>query len=210
MPEGDMAERFGNNSMAGIDLFRKTKSNFVYGLSGGFLFGNDVTEPGLMSSIVTSEGEIIGIDGLIADVRVYERGYQMSAVVGKIFPVSKLNPNSGIIVMAGPGFMQHKIRIETINNTVPMLDGDYRKGYDRLSNGFELREFIGFVSFGNRQLVNFYGEFEFIQAFTENRRSHNFDNPALNGEKRTDLLFGFKVGWIMPFYKKKPKEFYFY
>jgi hypothetical protein len=153
---------------------------------------------------------VIGADGLVADVRVYERGYQFSAAFGKIFPVSKLNPNSGIMLMAGPGFMQHKIRIESIGNTAPQINEDYRKGYDRLSNGFELREFIGFVSFGNRQLVNFYAGIELIQAFTENRRDHTFDNPSLAGQKRTDLMYGFKVGWIIPFYKKKPKEFYMY
>jgi hypothetical protein len=209
-PGGDLADRFGNSAMAGGDILRKTKSNWVWGVSGGFSFGNQVNEPGLMSAIVTSDGEIIGIDGYIADVRVFQRGYQVSAAIGKIFPVSKLNPNSGILVMGGPGFLQHKIRIETIGNTVPMLDGDYRKGYDRLSNGIEMREFIGFVSFGNRQLVNFYAGIELIQAFTENRRTHNFDDATLNGEKRTDLLFGIKAGWIIPLYKKKPKDFYFY
>ncbi|HEX5003457.1 MAG TPA: hypothetical protein VFW78_13260 [Bacteroidia bacterium] len=209
-PGGDLADRFGNCSMAGMDLLHKTSHNLVFGLSGGFIFGNNIKEPGLMSAITTSGGEIIGADGLIADVRVFERGYQLSGAIGKIFPVSKLNPNSGILLMGGPGFLQHKIRIETIGNTVPMLNKEYRKGYDRLTNGLELREFIGFVSFGNRQLVNFYAGIECIQAFTGNRRSYNFDNAALNGEKRTDLLFGLKVGWIMPFYKKKPKEYYLY
>jgi len=209
-PGGDLADRFGNCSMAGLDLLHKTSHNVVYGLSGGFIFGSKINEPGLMSAITTSGGEIIGIDGLIANVRVFERGYQFSAAMGKIFPVNKLNPNSGILLMGGPGFLQHKIRIESIGNTVPMLNKEYRKGYDRLTNGLEFREFIGFVSFGNRQLVNFYAGLEFIQAFTENRRSYNFDNADLNGEKRTDLMFGLKVGWIMPFYKKKPKEYYLY
>ena len=209
-PGGDLADRFGNHAMAGLDLIRKTKSGYLFGLSGGFIFGNQVNEPNLMSSITTSDGYVIGADGFLADVRVYQRGYQFSLALGKIFPVSRLNPNSGIMLMAGPGFMQHKIRIEAIGNTAPQLNEDYRKGYDRLSNGFELREFIGFVSFGNRQLVNFYAGIELIQAFTENRRSHNFDDPRLNGEKRTDLMYGFKVGWILPFYKKKPKEYYFY
>lgn len=210
MPGGDLADRFGNNTMIGFDLTRKTKKNLIYSISGGFIFGNDVKEPGLMSQITTSTGFVIGADGLLADVRVYERGYQFSANIGKIFPVSQINPNSGIMVMAGPGFMQHKIRIESIGNTTPQLEDDYRKGYDRLSNGWELHEFVGFVSFGSRQLVNFYGGFEFIQAFTENRRSYNFDNPSLNGQNRVDLMMGFKVGWIIPFYKKKPKDFYYY
>lgn len=210
MPGGDLADRFGNSTMIGFDVIRKSKTNFLYGLSGGFIFGNTVHEPGLMSQITTTDGYVIGADGLYADIRVYQRGYQISAAFGKIFPIGKMNPNSGIMLMAGPGFLQHKIRIEPIGNTAPQLETDYRKGYDRLSNGFELREFIGIVSFGNRKLVNFYGGIELIQAFTENRRSHNFDDPKLNGEKRTDLMYGIKVGWIIPFYKKKPKEYYLY
>lgn len=210
VPGGDMKDRFGTASMLSGDFLFKTSKNLVYGITAGFIFGSQVDEKGLFDGISTSEGQIIGLDGLYADVRTFERGYHVSATLGKIFTFKKPNPNSGIIVTGGPGFLQHKIRIEAIGNTVPGLRNDYKKGYDHLTNGIQLREFIGFISFGNRQLINFYGGFEFIQGFTANRRDYNFNEPGIKDDNRLDLLYGFKLGWILPLYKKKPAQYYLY
>lgn len=211
MPEGDLKDRFGFTNILGGNLLFKTKKNFIWGVTAGYIFGNDVKEPGLLSSITTKDGLIIGLDGLYAEMRIFERGYHLNATFGKVFTFNKPNPNSGIVIMGGPGFIQHKIRIENIGNTVPALRGDYIKGYDRLTNGFQLQEYIGFVYFSNRQLVNFYGGFDFIQGFTEGRRDYNFDNPEQkDNKKRIDLLFGIKIGWVVPLYKKKPAAYYLY
>ncbi|MFZ9943163.1 MAG: hypothetical protein ACO3O0_06105 [Bacteroidia bacterium] len=209
-PGGDLADRFGSNSMLGGEVLYKDKRNFVYGFSTGFIFGDQIKEPKLMSDLYTPEQQIIGLDGLYAEIRIFERGYHFGPAVGKIFSFKKPNPNSGIMLLVSPGFLQHKIRIEDIGNTVPALRGDYKKGYDRLTNGFRLQEFIGFVYFSNRQLANFYAGFEFIQGFTQLRRDYVFDDQAIDRGQRLDLMYGFKLGWTMPLYKKKPKAFYFY
>jgi hypothetical protein len=210
LPGGDMNDRFGNNSILGGNFIRKTKKNFLFGFSGGFIFGDQVNQPGLLDAIATETGQIIGLDGLYAEVRIFERGYHLNFMFGKVIPFKRPNPNSGLVVMGGPGFIQHKIRIENIGNTVPALSKDYVKGYDHLSNGISLNEFIGYVYYSNRQLVNFYGGFDFIQGFTENRRDYNFDSPNQKEAKRIDLLYGFKIGWIIPLYKKKPAAYYLY
>lgn len=210
-PGGDLSDRFGVTSMLSGDVLFKSKKNLLFGFSGGFMFGDKVKEPDLLKSIYTQNEQIIGYDGLYADVRIFERGYQFSGTFGKIFAFKKPNPNSGIIVIGGPGFLQHKIRIENVGNTAPQLTKEYLKGYDRLTNGLMMREFVGYVYFSNHQLVNFYAGLEFIQAFTQSRRDYNFDIPEIkDNEKRTDLLYGFKVGWILPLYKKKPASYYFY
>ncbi|MFM7079016.1 MAG: hypothetical protein ACKOYC_04400, partial [Bacteroidota bacterium] len=153
-PGGDLADRFGTGSMVSGEVLYKNKRNFVFGINTGFLFGDKIKEPGLFSDLYTPEGQIIGLDGLYAEIRLFERGYHVGATVGKIFSFKKPNPNSGIMVLVGPGFLQHKIRIEDIGNTVPALRGDYKKGYDRLTNGLRLYQFIGYVYFSNRQLAN--------------------------------------------------------
>ncbi len=209
-PGGDLDNRFGTVSMIGGELLFKRKSNLFFGVSGGLLFGDKVKEPGLLSLISTSNGQVIGIDGLYADVRIFMRGYYANLTMGKIFSFGKPNPNSGIVLMGGPGFVQHKIRFENVSNSTPQLDGDYLKGYDHLSNGISMREFVGWIYFGNKQLLNFVAGFEFIQGFTENRRDYNFDTPGVSEGKRTDLLWGLKLGWMIPFYKKRPDSFYFY
>ena len=209
-PGGDLADRFGTCTVLGGEVLYKNRKNYLIGASTGFMFGNDIKEPNLLKDLYTQDQQIIGLDGLYAEIRLFERGYHVGPAFGKIFSLKKPNPNSGILVLVSPGFMQHKIRIEDIGNTVPALRGDYKKGYDRLTNGFRLQEFIGFVFFSNRQLVNFYGGFEFIQGFTKLRRDYIFDDPQIDKSQRLDLLYGFKLGWTLPFYKKKPKAFYLY
>ncbi len=210
IPGGDMDDRFGNASMIGLNTLYKTASNWLFGLSGGFLFGSDVKQKGLLDGISADNGQIIGLDGLYADVRVFERGYLVGATFGRLISFQNPNPNSGITVTATLGFIQHKIRIESIGNTVPQLRNDYLKGYDHLTNGLHLTEFIGYTYFSNRQLVNFYGGFEFTQGFTTNRRDFNFDDIEGSDKNRLDLMYGFKLGWILPLYKKKPAPFYLY
>ena len=50
--------------------------------------------------------------------------------------------------------------------------------------------------------VNFYGGFEFTQGFTKNRREMNFDTGQKDDLARLDMLFGFRLGWVFPIYKR--------
>jgi len=59
-------------------------------------------------------------------------------------------------------------------------------------------------------LVNFYVGFEFNQAFTQSRRSFDYDRMAVDTLKRVDLLSGVRVGWILPFYIFDDPEEIFY
>ena len=71
--------------------------------------------------------------------------------------------------------MRHKIRIETQENVVPQLEGDYLTVYDRLTGGPAAMLFLGNQHIGNKRLVNFTYGFEMILGFTEPLRSFNFD-----------------------------------
>jgi hypothetical protein len=208
-PGGDLAKRFGNNSSAGINYFRKTKSNWIFGVDFNYLFGGDIKETTLFDSIITDRGQIVDRNGNYSDIRVYERGIHFTTRVGKVIPLFGPNKNSGIIITAGPGFLQHKIRIETLGNKTPQLNDDYKKGYDRLTNGLSLTEFIGYQHLSNRRLINYFIGFEFTQAFTQSRRDYNFDTMKKDTEKRIDLLQGIKAGFIIPIYRRAPKEFYY-
>jgi hypothetical protein len=208
-PGGDLADRFGNNYNVGGTFQWKTKKNWLFGIDGNFMFGEDVKENNVLQKISTSEGFIIGQDGYYADVYLYERGFMFSAKAGKIFPVIGPNPNSGLVATLGAGLLQHKIRIEDKGNMAPQLNDDYKKGYDRLTNGLSITEFIGYINFSNHRLVNFMAGLEFTQAFTQNRRNYNFDTMERDDKSRLDLLFGVRVVWLITFYKRMPKEFYY-
>lgn len=209
VPGGDMNNRFGNNFNIGGVFQWKTKKNFVLGLDGQFLFGNTVDENYILDSITTKQGGIIAANGDFATVFLYERGWKFELKLGKIFPLIGPNKNSGLFTSFGAGILQHKIRIENQQSSIPAIEDDYKKGYDRLSNGLSLTGFIGYINFGNRRLVNFYAGFEFTKAITQNRRSFNFDTREQDLKKRNDLLSGFRLGWVIPIYKRAPKDYYY-
>ena len=211
IPGGDLADRFGVNSTIGGDFFLKFKNNWLLGIEGNFIFGNDLQPEAenILDEITTEDGNIINKEGELGIYYLSERGFFVGLNAGRIFPVKGINPNSGIICKIGAGLLQHKIRIELDKNNIPQLMGDYKKGYDRLTNGFTMNEFIGFLYYGNKRIVNFYAGFEFYQGFTKNRRRINFDTMQQNTSQRLDLLYSFRIGWILPIYRRAPEEFYF-
>jgi hypothetical protein len=209
IPGGDIADRFGNNFNVGGTFQWKTKKNWIFGIDGNFLFGDDVKENNILEKISTSQGYIIGEGGFYADVVLYERGLMFQAKGGKIFPFIGPNPNSGLMATLGVGLLQHKIRIEDKGNTAPQLSDEYKKGYDRLTNGLSLTQFLGYANFGNHRLVNFQAGFEFTEAFTKSRRNYDFDTMTHDDKSRFDLLVGVRVAWIIPLYKRTPREYYY-
>jgi hypothetical protein len=207
-PWGDMKDRFGNNSSVALEVAYKSKKGWMAGVQGAFIFGSKVVQNDLYSHLITSQGEIIGTDGKYSDIRVFERGYAVTVNMGYLFAMKKPNPNSGFFVNAGAGFLQHKIRIEDKLSVTPALQGDYKKGYDHLSNGLCVKESAGYIYLGNRRLVNFFIAVEALEGFTKGRRTYDFDLEKPANEKRTDILTGIRVGWTLPLYKAAPEKFY--
>lgn len=210
LPGGDLAKRFGANSTVGLSVGLKNTKNWLFSVEGNFIFGSKIRETSIFSNLTVDGGYIIGNDGLYADIRVYERGYNLFGNVGKIIPYKGPNSNCGILLQAGLGFVQHKIRIEDKKKTVPALQGDYLQGYDRLTNGIAAKQFVGYQYLGNKRLINFYGGLEFIEGFTKGRRDYNFSGESADNSQRFDLFMGIRLGWIMPFYKQAPEKFYTY
>lgn len=209
IPGGDLSKRFLNDNAIGAGYLFKTRKNWLLGADGFFMFRDTLKETNIFDSITTSDGNIIDGNGVYADVRLYERGFHFGIKAGKLFPVLSPNPNSGIILLGGIGFIQHKIRIENSNNTAAQIFGDYKKGYDRLTNGITLSQFFGYMFLGNSRLISFYAGVELVEAWTQNRRSYNFDLMGQDNTKRMDLLYSIKVGWILPLYKRLPDAFYY-
>ena len=210
-PGGDLADRFGSNSVIGVSYLVKNDNNWIYGLEFDYFFGSDVKiGDNLFTEISTPDGEIIDGNGIYANIQLFERAYNTSVKAGKMFPVLGPNPNSGLVILGGLGYLTHKIRIDVENNTAPQLAGDYKKGYDRFTSGIAVSEFFGYMYMGNNRKVNFYAGFEFIQAATKCRRDYNFDEMKGEDKNRLDLLFGIKAGWIIPLYKRAPEKYYYY
>lgn len=208
IPMADMADRFGSNNNIGASFCFKMAHNFLLGVEGNILFGGNIKEDTILDGLFTSQGFLIGTNGLAESVILFERGYSVSGKVGKLFPVFNSNPNSGLNVMIGAGFLQHKIKIEDPDNAVPYVNGVYSKGYDRLTNGISISQYIGYLHLDRRKLINFNLGIELIEAFTQNRRDFNYDQMKKDTTKRLDVLLGVKFALILPFYGHREGRFY--
>lgn len=207
-PGGDLSDRFGNNFSAGGIFQWKLRSNWILGVSCNFLFSDEVKERNFLDQYMTPDGHIIDGNGQYASVLLYERGLNIDLKVGKIFSFLGPNPNSGLMTTLGVGYLQHKIKFDPLDSPIPFLDGDYAKGFDRFSSGVSFTEFIGYMNFSNKKLVNFFAGIEFTQAFTKNRRNMNFDTGMKDDNSRTDLLYGIRLGWVFPLYKRESDKIY--
>ncbi len=199
-PGGDLSERFGYNFTTGGTVELMMKGNYIIGTQGTFQFGSHVKED-VLAGLRNEDGNIFGGDGALSEIKLRERGLYAGGHLGKLFSLSKTNKRAGLRVTVGAGMLQHKIKIQDDPLTdIPQLSGKYKKGYDRLSNGFAMTEFIGYQYLAQNRRVNFIAGFEFTQAFTQNQRSFDFDTRRKDDRKRTDLLTGFRLSWTLPLY----------
>lgn len=210
-PGSDLANRFGSNSSIGGGFLVKTSGNWLIGAEGNYLFGGTVKgQDSMLVLVSTPDMTIIDANGMYANVVLYERGYSFYGYFGKLIPVLSPNPNSGITVTAGAGYLQNKIRVHNPDNTAPQLYGDYKKGYDKLNGGFAVTGSVGYTYLSNSRLTNFSVNFEFIQAWTKRKRDYNFDLKGPDPASYSSQFYGIKVCWFIPLYKRKPKDFYLY
>ena len=209
--QADLADRYGFMNHLGVMTGFKTSKNWFFGLQSSFLFGNNVRMTGLFDHLIDSNGNITDVNGNIAAVVVYPRGFNTNVCFGKIFPVLGSNKNSGVFVHIGVGYLLHRMKIETNEQVIPQIELDYKKGYDRLTTGVNVHQFIGYNFMSNSGGYQFYGGLYAQEGFTKNRRTINFDEPdvPVSTELRLDIQVGFKLGWVIPIYKRQPKDFYF-
>ncbi len=208
LPFGDLAKRFGPNLRAGGSFLIKTKRNWIYGIDANYMFGRNVKED-VLTQLKTPEGNVIDNEGYAADIRVTERGLGAHLVFGRVFSFSKKNPNSGLVAWVGLGYFQSKIYLYDAQRRVAAVYGELKYGYDRLSVGLSVHQFIGYMYLSENRLLNFYVGFEGYQSFTKSLRKLNYDTGLPDTKKRLDGLAGLRVGWILPLYKRKPNDYYY-
>lgn len=206
IPAGDMADRFGINGAYGAGLEFMTEGNFALGLEGEALFGQTVKEDPL-SILRTPEGDIIGNDRTYASVVLRERGLYMGAFIGKLINIKEYR--NGIRLTLGGGWLQHHIRVQDDNSTLTQITGDYAKGYDRLTGGFALNQFIGWQHLGKMRRANWMIGFEFNQGFTNTLRDWDFSEMKKLDAKRLDLRFGIRATWTLPYYWGRSSEIFY-
>lgn len=153
------------------------------------------------ANMVFSELEIpISSEGLLEEVISRFQGFSISVDVGKMIIPSKYNMNSGIWLSLGAGFVQHRLKFVYKGQNVRQLENPYVKGYDRLSNGLLLNQFIGYRRYSNKNSFNYTLGLEINEGLTKNRRSWNYDTFGPINDQRLDIYYGLKFNIILPFY----------
>ena len=207
IPGGDLSKRFGTNSNLNVGA-QYMAGKLIFGAEGELFFSDNIKED-VLAFMRTEDLAIIGNERGYTNVLLGERGWYVGALGGAIIPVFPEARRSGIRFTVGVGFMQHKISIRDQAGEVTQLMGEYKKGYDRLTNGLAIKEFIGYHYFSKNRLINIFAGFEFVQGFTKNRRSFNYDTMMRDDANRLDLLQGFRIGWTLPFFFDADDKFYY-
>ena len=210
-PFGNMADRFGFNSLFGMHVAYKTKKNWMVGVEGSFLFGTKVKEDYVLRNIALPSSQHVGQTNALITPKLQEMGASIKFTFGKIVPLSEKYPDAGLFFLTGFGFLSHKIAINVKASSLPQLDKTYRKGYDRMANGPVISQFIGGIFMARRKYVSLYGGLQFDLAFTQGRRPYDFYSTKPLHDKRIDIFLGLRVGWIIPvFTQTSEKEYYYY
>jgi hypothetical protein len=209
LPMGDMADRFGVSYRIGPSIMYKTTSNWLFGAKCDWIFGNQMKDDSLLANIKDRDGVFITNQGDRQGVGTFERGYAIGLQVGKIIPVFKNETNSGILIMTGVGFMQHKINIYDRDQVIAQVNGQYKKGYDRLTNGLYVEQYVGYNHFSKNGRINFHIGFDFLAGFTKGRRDYQFDLMRKDDKSRIDILVGLRGGWYIPLFRRKSEEIFF-
>jgi hypothetical protein len=102
------------------------------------------------------------------------------------------------------------MNIKTPQEEIRSLSGEYKKGYDKLTLGFSLYQFVGYAHMTKRNLFCLYGGVEFFENFAKRQRDYDYSLMRKDDAKRFEAMIGFKIGWIIPLYKHDPNAVFHY
>ncbi len=205
IPIGLLHDWFKPNLSVGVDLTFKTKSNWTFDIAMNYMFGGNLRDTSyaflgsLYQNHIIYDGNGYAASGLSMEGRYWFFG----AGVGKIIPVNRWK-NSGIWIKMNMGYFGHKIRINDYDHQIPQFDGDYKKGYDHLSAGFAMNQFIGYLFIQKNRVLSFYGGIEFYEIWSKPSRNYIFnEGPTAGSKNKFSSLIGLRIGWNIPLYEKK-------
>ena len=209
LPAGDLSDRFGSNFKISIaPSYYFHNSNFFVGIEGSYIFGSEVKED-IISNLLLYDGNVVGIDKSFVTPILYERGVLAGVNAGKIIPFGS-HKRTGLKLELGIQKWWHWIHFQKERDQIPQLEGEYKKGYDRLTGGFAVKGFAGYQYLARKSRINFYIGMETYAGFTSNLRRYNYNTASVEDKRRNDIMTGVVAGWILPLYiVKHPEEIYY-
>lgn len=203
---GELSMRFGAGGVFGAGAHVKFRSNWYTGVNANFAFGLTLKEPGVLSNLLTPAGQLIDNEGQVALLTLSGRSGLFTVDGGRLFPMRGRNPNTGVLLMVGVGSVHHRVHFENTENRITQLEQPYLSGYDRLTWGVAVREFVGYWHMSDNGLVNWFGGVEWWQGQTWPQRPMNFDTQQVEVGPRRDAFVSVQAGWIFHIYKRSTPE----
>jgi hypothetical protein len=208
----DLGNRFDESFSIGAGTFYKTSKNWIWGANGDFWFGPGTNERfGILQALGSESGEVLDHFGNFSDVMTYQRGWLIGIDFGKIFNNLGHNANSGMFVTVGGGYLQHRIRLESINRNsiIYQIEGDYQRGYDRMNIGWMSRLNIGYIHSHVGKTVNFMVSGEIMYGESSSVRGFNWDTGLPDNGTFRNLTYGIRLSWFLPIYDNNAQTFFF-
>lgn len=209
VPQGSWAQSYTTFGAVGVLAGLKTAGNHCLYAHAQSLTGARVEIPGLLSDLLTPQGQIIDNEGDVAQISITGRGGMFGLGVGHIFPTMRSNPNSGWMLKLGAGSLHHNVHFDYTENRIGPLEGDRLHGYDRLRWGAFGEVRAGYWFMSNDQRINAYGGVHLGAAQTFAQRAVNFDTLEPNVPQAWDGWWGVDVGWVLHIYRRAAKEFWY-
>ncbi len=212
-PTGEMGKRYYSFMNINTNLGWKSETNWIHYCEFGFQFGSDNVKikNDILSEMLVdvSDPFVIGMDGTNAGVVAYNRNLSLSVFGGKVFPLWFSNPNSGLMITLGAGFLQHQIIYQPTLTEAPQIQEDYALGYDRQMRGAMISGFLGYIHMSKKNFANFYLGVQMDNAWTKMTRVYQFDLRGGDNKLYYDGMFTLKIGWMFPFYGRDADKIYY-
>ena len=207
---GDLGDRFGGGfSLTGGVDYLPGGAGWELGVMASYGFGNVVRED-VLAGLRTDAGYLIGNQRAPADVALRQRHLFIGPRFGYTFAFGA-NRRAGLKTTTALGYFYSRIRFqEDPVQYLPQIDPSRQAGYDRLTGGPALYQFLGYQQLALDRRLNFFVGGEVIYAATKHLRAYDvaLAGPSAAGG-RQDLVFGLRIGLILPIYLGTGEEIFY-
>ncbi len=212
-PGGDLSSDYGSIGEAGGSIQLLTKTGFLLGLEGGFLFGGNVKKDPI-PNLRNPDGTVSGTDGNDAVFKVFQRGSLVPVLrIGYRIPQQKPwirgNQLGGITICGGSGWLRHYTYIQDLSKKTPQFSDNYRIGYDRLATGLFSGLWLGYLYLADHGRINLHFEMGYGMGFTKTAR-YSFVDGSPAGQSRRDDLFQLRLKLCFAVKSRAENTVYFY
>lgn len=212
VPGGDLATDYGTFGEIGGGIQYQTKKKWLFGLEGGYFFGNGVKNDPI-PNLRTEDGTVIGTNGSDAVFKVFQRAVSIPALrFGKTFRFSQKpgkNSLGGFTAVAGGSWFRSWTYIQDLSKKTPQFSDEIRQGYDRLRSGPAASLWLGYLYLPDNGKLNFHFEAGYTQAFTKTNR-YDFSTQEPAGQKRNDGFFQLRVRLCFVVRSRSEDTVYYY